>query len=320
MLLRVKRGVLVYLGDNDRYKYECEKQKKNEESNVMATGYVLYNLRAGTNNNLENVRELEVILKEELKYIDIFKIKDYAVFFSGLEKDDYVIIAGGDGTLNQFVNATEKIEINNEILYYPIGTGNDFAMDVGYRKGCAPFSIGQYLKNLPIVEVNGKKYRFINGVGYGIDGYCCEVGDELKKTPGKKVNYTAIAIKGLLFFYKPTNATVTVDGETYTYKKVWLAPTMYGRFYGGGMIPTPKQNRMGAEGKLSTLIFHGSGKIRTLMVFPSIFKGEHIKHKSIVDILEGKKITVEFDRPTALQIDGETILGVTSYTAMSTDN
>lgn len=32
-------------------------------------------------------------------------------------------------------------------------------------------------------------------------------------------------------------------------------------------------------------------------------------------VLEGKTITVEFDSPRALQIDGETVLGVTSYTA-----
>ena len=42
--------------------------------------------------------------------------------------------------------------------------------------------IGKYLKNLPQVEVNGKKYLFLNGVGYGIDGYCCEVGDKLRET------------------------------------------------------------------------------------------------------------------------------------------
>ena len=51
------------------------------------------------------------------------------------------------------------------------------------------------------------------------------------------------------------------------------------------------------------------------MVFPSIFKGEHVKHKDMVEVLSGRTIKVEFDKPTALQIDGETILGVTSYTA-----
>ena len=35
----------------------------------------------------------------------------------------------------------------------------------------------------------------------------------------------------------------------------------------------------------------------------------------MTSILTGKKITVKFDAPTALQIDGETITGVTEYTA-----
>ncbi len=279
----------------------------------MATAYILYNKKAGDSDSMESVKTLEIILDDEVKYIDVTEISNYGVFLSGLDKDDYVILAGGDGTLNWFINRTDGVEIHNEILYFPNGTGNDFANDLGHTKECKPFSITEHLKNLPSVVVNGKKYRFINGVGYGIDGYCCEVGDELKKIPGKKANYTSIAIKGLLFHYKPTSAKVTVDGKTYTYKKVWIAPTMNGRYYGGGMMPTPEQKRN--SGTLSTMVFHNSGKLKTLMIFPSLFKGEHIKHTKHVDILEGKEITVEFDRPTSLQIDGETILGVTSYTA-----
>ena len=33
--------------------------------------------------------------------------------------------------------------------------------------------------------------------------------------------------------------------------------------------------------------------------------------------LEGNKITVKFDKPTAVQVDGETILGVTEYSVLS---
>ena len=166
---------------------------------------------------------------------------------------------------------------------------------------------------------------FINGVGYGIDGYCCEVGDMLhekndNENTNKPINYTSIAIKGLLFHYKPTNATVTVDGKKHTYKKVWLAPTMNGKYYGGGMMPTPEQKRLQAEKKLSILVFHNSGKLKTLMIFPSLFKGKHIEYTKQVDILSGKEITVEFDRPAALQIDGETILNVTKYTATAANS
>lgn len=90
---------------------------------------------------------------------------------------------------------------------------------------------------------------------------------------------------------------------------------MNGRFYGGGMMPTPKQKRN--SGTVSTMIFHGSGKLKTLLMFPSLFKGEHIKYKNNTDILTGKEIKVEFDRPVALQIDGETILNVSSYSVQT---
>lgn len=279
----------------------------------MAVGYVIYNKMAGRDMGLEQVKTLELLYDEPLKFIEVTEISNYRVFLQGLEKEDFIILAGGDGTLNHFINHIEGVDFPNDVLYFPNGTGNDFAGDLGYERECAPFSVKQYLHDLPIVTVNGKNYRFLNGVGYGIDGYCCQVGDELKKIPGKKVNYTAIAIKGLLLHYKPTNAKVTVDGRTHTYKKVWLSPTMNGRRYGGGMIPTPAQERN--SGRLSTMIFHDSGKLKTLMIFPSIFKGKHVTHTDVVEVLQGKQITVEFDRPVALQIDGETILNVSQYTA-----
>ena len=277
----------------------------------MAKGYVIYNPLAGNGNAEEDAKLLQMVLDEDLEYYDMTRITNYKVFLSNLSTDDYLVIVGGDGTLNRFVNDTDGLEITKEILYFPAGSGNDFARELGTDGN--PVVITQYLKNLPSVEVNGRRYRFINGVGFGIDGYCCQVGDELKKTPGKKVNYTGIAIKGLLFHFQARNAKVTVDRKMYAYKKVWIAPTMHGHYYGGGMIPTPEQDR--SSGALSLMLFHGAGRIRTLCVFPSIFKGEHVKHKNMVALHTGHEITVEFDRPTPLQIDGETILDVTQYTA-----
>ena len=279
----------------------------------MATGYVIFNPLAGNGKCEEEARLLEIVLPDEVQFFDMTRITNYSAFIGGMEKDDYLVIVGGDGTLNRFVNETAGLRIEQEILYFPTGTGNDFAKDLDKNAFGNPFPVTRYLKDLPSVEVKGKRYRFINGVGFGIDGYCCQVGDELKKIPGKKVNYTGIAIKGLLFHFEPRNATVTVDGKDYSYKKVWIAPTMHGRYYGGGMIPTPRQDR--TSGKLSVMLFHGAGRLRTLCVFPSIFKGKHVKYKNMVAVHTGHEITVEFDRPTPLQIDGETILNVTKYTA-----
>lgn len=278
---------------------------------------VLYNPLAGIGGHDNVLDLLAPLYKEELSSFDITKITDYEEFFAPLGEDDTVIICGGDGTLNKFINNTEGVQIKCDLLYFPSGTGNDFLHDLGKTSDDAPFSIKEYIKALPTVEVNGKTFRFLNNVGFGIDGYCCEVGDEQKKKSDKPVNYTAIAIKGLLFHYKPCGANVTVDGKEYRYERVWLAPTMKGRFYGGGMMAAPKQDRNDPDGALSLMLFYGSGSLKTLMVFPSIFKGEHVNHKKMVAVHKGHEISVTFDSPRAIQIDGETIVGVKSYRATS---
>lgn len=250
------------------------------------------------------------------RYIDITTISDCKEFLERLEPNDSIVICGGDGTLNHFINQTFGVSFQNSLYYYPTGSGNDFLRDLEKTSQDGPIKINEYIHDLPCVCVNGQTYRFLNGVGYGIDGYCCEVGDQLRKK-GKKPDYTAIAIKGLLFHYKPTDATVVVDGTEYAYHRVWIAPTMHGRYYGGGMMPAPAQLRNNTKGKLSLMVMHNAGKIGTLCVFPSIFRGEHVKRSKVVAVHEGTDITVRFDRPVTLQIDGEVITNVSEYRAYS---
>lgn len=273
--------------------------------------YVLYNPLSGEGHTKEAAESLVRIYGEDMSVVNITEIADISAFSLGLSADDAIVLCGGDGTINRFVNQVDTDALLCKVLYLPAGTGNDFAADIGIANASDPSDITEYVKGLPTVVIKGVTYKFINGVGYGIDGYCCEVGDKIKLS-GKKPNYTAIAIKGLLFGYKPKDATVIVDGKEYFFKKTWIAPTMFGRYYGGGMIATPDQKRGGDE--LSLMMFHGSGKLATLMAFPKIFTGEHVK-KKMVTVLTGKEITVKFSAPSPLQVDGETILDVEEYTA-----
>ena len=282
----------------------------------MAKGYVLFNQKAGNGRGKEGIEGLSAHFKEELTFLEMTALEGgYKDLFDKMNAGDFLVLCGGDGTLNCFVNDTAELSFAGDIWYFPTGTGNDFATEMGKKREDAPFLVSEYLKDLPTVTVNGKDRLFLNGVGYGIDGYCCEVGDAKRAKSDKSVNYTAIAIKGLLLDYKPTAARVTVDGKEYFYKKVWIAPTMKGKCYGGGMIPAPEQKRDDPEKMLSLTLFHTSGRLKTLMIFPSIFKGEHVKNEKYVAVLKGREITVEFDSPRALQIDGETVLDVLSYTA-----
>lgn len=280
------------------------------------TYHVFYNPHAGNGRGTDAAHKLSALLPgDTLQFRDITKIDDYGTLFRSLPDEDRVVIAGGDGTLNRFINDTAALELDRSVYYFATGSGNDFLTDIGGKAGDAPRPLDPYLRELPSVYVNGMHRYFLNGIGYGIDGYCCLEGDRQREKSAKPVNYTAIAIKGLLFHYKPTSAVVTVDGVKHTYKHVWLAPTMNGRYYGSGMIPTPQQDRLAQPRQLSVMVFRSPGKLKALAVFPSIFKGEHIRHTDVVEILTGQEITVEFDRPTPLQIDGETVPDVTAYRA-----
>ena len=277
--------------------------------------YVIYNKKSNNNHGATGAFKIkELWTNKNLIYKELNEFSTYEELFKSIAPDDEVVLCGGDGTLNFLVNEVDCETVPNPIYYYPTGTGNDFWNDLGKKAGDAPAKINQYLVKLPKVTVNGVTRKFINGIGYGIDGYCCEEGDKQRaEFGGKEINYTAIAIKGLLFHYKPTHAKVTVDGVTTEYDRCWLAPTMNGRFYGGGMMATPNQDRLNPERTVTTMVMYGAGKIATLAAFPTIFKGEHVQKTKIVSITTGKKVHVEFDRPVALQIDGETVLNVKEY-------
>ena len=56
---------------------------------------------------------------------------DYPEYLKNLAPDDEVVLVGGDGTLNYFINAVKDVEIKNNIYLLGAGTGNDFFNDIG---------------------------------------------------------------------------------------------------------------------------------------------------------------------------------------------
>ncbi len=279
----------------------------------MSKQHILFNSKANNGKGKAAAEAAAALLGGECSIEDITEIKDIREYLNNADPDDKIVLCGGDGTINHLANDLGGQAPGHTVLYYPAGTGNDFLRDVAGENSRELVTLDPYIVDLPTVEVKGRRRLFLNNVGFGIDGYACEVGDEHRAKSDKPVNYTSIVIKGLLFHFKPANAEVTVDGKKYTFKKVWLAPSMNGRCYGGGMMIAPAQDRLAEDRALSLVVVHDSGKLKILSIFPSIFKGEHVSHTDIVTIIKGHDITVKFDRPCALQIDGETVKGVTEY-------
>ncbi len=279
--------------------------------------YILYNPASGENNKGEDkIKTLNSLYSvHELIHTDITAIGDFCEFFSSIERDADVIICGGDGTLNRFVNDIDGLIIENNIYYYATGSGNDFLRDLEKENGAEPFLINNMIKELPSVYIDGKRRKFINGTGYGLDGFICEMGNKKREKTKKHINYTYLALKSLLYAYKPRKATIIIDGKEKHYENVWLTPTMKGRFFGGGMMITPMQDRN--SDKLTVLIVHSCPRLRLLTIFPTIFKGTHIKYKKYVEFYSADEVTITYDEPCAMQIDGETVVDVKSYTAMT---
>ncbi|MBR6342001.1 MAG: hypothetical protein IKR64_08860 [Treponema sp.] len=277
---------------------------------------ILYNPQSGNKSAKEKVYQLdEILANNDLNYVEMTEDFDYKKFMHDVKADERVVLCGGDGTINRFVNEVDEADLQKPVFYFPLGSGNDFNRDVHGKLDNTLINLNNYMNNLPLVTVNGKTSKFINGVGYGIDGWCCEIGDKLRaKDSTKPINYTSIAVKGALFQYKKTNATVVVDGKEYHYKDVFLASTMKGRFYGGGMMAAPDQDRNNPDHTVSVLVFRGKIRLQVLLVFSKIFTGEHLKKPKMCILHTGKDIKVSFDSPRAVQVDGETVLGVSEYT------
>lgn len=274
---------------------------------------ILYNPLSNNKKAAKSLNKLTSLFKnEEIELIDITNT-DIPSFLEGKSENDRIIITGGDGTLNHFVNDLDNTIPDYPIYFYPSGSGNDFMRDINVHSEDGIILLNPYIENLPIIDVNGKHRRFLNGCGYGIDGYACAECDRIKKKYKLKINYAILALKGILFDFKPSTATVNVDGKEFTYNNVWMAPAMKGKYFGGGVKIAPMQDRLNKDHSVTVVFAHCKSPLKLLFVYPSIFKGKHVKYTNIVQFHTGHHIKVSFDKPTALQIDGEVVRDVLSY-------
>lgn len=284
----------------------------------MENYVILYNPNSGGGKGLNIAKEIEPLMGEHnFVYQDMTAINDYDEFLNQLPVGTDIILTGGDGTLNSFINRTDCDNLKQKLYFYASGSGNDFARDIKYPKRTKPICINNYIKNLPTAKIKDKVYKFINCVGSGMDGYCCAEVERLRSLGKRRANYTFVAIKALLGAYKPCDATVTVDGVTKTYKHAWLVPTMNGRFFGGGFMSAPNQDRLNKDKKLTTVSMHSNNFFKIVIAFLRLMKGTHIKMKSMIDTIEGYEISVKLSKPAPLQLDGEVIGNVTEYTVHS---
>jgi YegS/Rv2252/BmrU family lipid kinase len=213
-----------------------------------------------------------------------------------------VYSVGGDGTLNEVING--MVGSNSSLAIIPTGSGNDFIKSVISSslepKDILMRAINGKVRLTDLAKVN-EKY-FINISSIGFDAEVVYNTNKIKKLPGipGKLAYILGAII-TLFKYNNNYLKVNIDGH-YIETKSLLTAVANGRYYGGGMLPTP--NAEIDDGQFDICLISEVNRFKIFRFLPRFIKGLHGSLKE-VSFYRGKKITIECDRDLTINIDGE---------------
>lgn len=266
---------------------------------------ILYNPLSKNNKSNISTHKLIKHFKEEnipFRIKSILKIDDLENYLLGKEHFTKIILLGGDGTINRFINDTFNYTLSQDICLRKNGSGNDFLRSLMIDDS-RPQTIMQARFN------NGRETKFINGSGVGIDGMVIHFIETAKRKG--KFRYFKNTVKAL-FKYKPVDVKVIIDEKEYEFKKTYLITMNNGKYFGGGMKISPDAKL--DDEFLDILIAHNISKLKILLIFLSIYFGKHTAFKKHVFHTKAKNIKVVFETPQLSQCDGELTYDVTEMT------
>ncbi|MBP2057787.1 YegS/Rv2252/BmrU family lipid kinase [Lactobacillus colini] len=229
----------------------------------------------------------------------------------------YLLVIGGDGSLNQALNGVKKSQNpNTPIGYFPAGTGNDFAratklshqikqlvshIKVGpktYKIDC-----GHYIDNN-----SGKDNYFVNNLGIGFDAFIVHLANN--SSMKKKLNDLHIgSMIYVLHTFKVLqkqdtfSTSVKVNGNWHHFSNTYFVTTTNHPYFGGGVALLP--NASIHNHKLDTVVVEKVSNIKFLFLLAKLFiNGSHVNDPHF-HYYEAEKLTVKTSNPEYGQLDGE---------------
>ncbi|WP_368489628.1 YegS/Rv2252/BmrU family lipid kinase [Clostridium sp. BJN0013] len=213
----------------------------------------------------------------------------------------YILIAGGDGTVDTAVNHMKRLNINIPIAILPVGTANDFAKFIGMpeniEKACEQI-INSVPKKLDLGKVNDK--YFINVASTGLFTDVSQKTDvNLKNTIGKLAYY----LKGLEQLTNLRKLKVKVKSENAVFDgNMYLILIFNGQTAGNLKFAYKAE----IDDGLLDIIIIKAGMIKdTIALFIKMLRGDHLENASGLLYFKSNKIEIYCDEGIVTDIDGE---------------
>ncbi|CAN5756651.1 diacylglycerol kinase [soil metagenome] len=223
-----------------------------------------------------------------------------------------LIVAGGDGTINEVVNGLGRAGFPGGVVLgiLPAGTGNDLAATLAIPAD--PDEAEEVLRQnrvrlLDVARVRstgiGEKF-FINVATGGLGAEISDAADSEAKKRWGKLAYLRFSLEAARN-YAPKEVVLTLDGEEHRVRAVNLAVGNC-RYAGGGWLASPRANP--EDGLLDLVVVEAVGLTEVLDIAPAVLGDSDYLEKEGVFFARASEIRVESE-PGSLEftVDGEVI-------------
>lgn len=220
-----------------------------------------------------------------------------------------VIAAGGDGTLNEVVNAVARARDARKISVgvLPLGTGNDFARSLELPEEMEDnidiLQAGETTQ-IDLVRVKSKRTRyFVNVSAGGFSG----VVDE-KVTPAIKRAWGPLAyVRGAASALPQLHAyrtTIGFDDKERLSLDLYNVIVANGRFVAGGLPIAPDADP--SDGLLDIILIPSQPAAEFALVAAQILLGKHVSNDAVI-FRRATKMEVNSHPAMSFNVDGELV-------------
>lgn len=228
-----------------------------------------------------------------------------------------LIVAGGDGTLNEAVNGIFKQTVcppeDITVGMIPVGTGNDWiktfgipneyqaAIDIILQGNTMLQDVGRI--TFPESETMQTSF-FANMAGFGFDAMVAEKTNQLKNKGRNGISLYLQALGSSFWNYQTAKTRIVIDGKEIN-ELIFSASIGIGKFNGGGMMQAP--GAIPNNGKFEVTIIRKIGLFGILRNLTGLYSGAFIKDKR-VSTHKANHVLISSAHNIAGEADGE-ILG-----------